>query len=73
MQTSNVKQHKDETASSGLGYFWATVLIFIEIKTDLKGGKKVFSVWLSTAGGDDCNTVQNLAWGTQLVRVGTVC
>lgn len=37
-----LQQHNDETAANGLGYFWATVLIFIEIKTDLKGGGERF-------------------------------
>lgn len=39
MRTSSVKQPKDETATSGLGYFWAIALMFIEIKADLKGWK----------------------------------
>lgn len=30
-----LQQRNNKTAASGLGYFWATVLIFIEIKTDL--------------------------------------
>lgn len=49
MRTSSVKQHKDETAASGLGYFWATALLFIEIKADLKGGEK--SVFCLTEHG----------------------
>lgn len=65
-----LQQRNNKTAASGLGCFW--VLIFIEIKTDLKGGEKCFLFDWALLVEMTATPCKNRAWGTQLVRVGTV-